>query len=157
MSELIFTFDRQTQEFNCIQKDISSYYCDLTAGLLTNGETIEFNNLSFGFTILHGEEIILEKSYPPTGIIYLRSDQDKLVTERVNWKPDWELDIEVWVETFGQKFISNVQLTVPRPIQPYPSWSWDGNNWISPVPYPDDDNNYTWDDDIGNWILVVEE
>lgn len=156
MSNIIFTFDRQTQEFNCVQKDIGPYYCDFTAGLLTNGETIEFNNLSFGFTVLHGEEIILEKSYPPPGIIYLRSNQDKLATERIKWKPDWELDIEVWVQTFGQKFTSNIQLTVPRPVKLYDSWTWDIDKWIPPIPYPDDGNPYEWDEDTLSWVLIEE-
>jgi len=151
MSSLIFTFDRTTQEFSCIRKDIGPYYCEFTAGLLTDGETIGFNNLSFGFIVLRGEETIFNKSYPPPGTTYIKSDQTILVVERINWKPDWELKIQIWVQTFGQSYGTELELTVPRPIQPYPSWTWDVENWIPPTPYPED-GKWTWDEDTLSWI-----
>ena len=43
--------------------------------------------------------------------------------------------------------------------QPYPSWilNEDTCQWESPVPYPDDDKMYNWDEDITNWVAAVEE
>jgi hypothetical protein len=38
-----------------------------------------------------------------------------------------------------------------RPVSPFPSWSWDGDKWVSPVPYPDDENFYEWDEDTQTW------
>lgn len=39
--------------------------------------------------------------------------------------------------------------------QPYPSWSLDKNyDWQPPVPYPNDGENYTWDETTETWILV---
>jgi hypothetical protein len=39
--------------------------------------------------------------------------------------------------------------------QPYPSWTLDGSwNWQPPVPYPDDDGMYTWDEDTQTWEPV---
>ena len=37
--------------------------------------------------------------------------------------------------------------------QPYPSWTKDEelNDWEPPVPYPDDDKTYQWNEDILNW------
>jgi hypothetical protein len=40
------------------------------------------------------------------------------------------------------------------PPQPYPSWHLDKDwNWQAPVPYPDDGNEYVWDEQSQNWIL----
>jgi len=37
--------------------------------------------------------------------------------------------------------------------QPFPSWSWvDGTGWVAPKPYPDDGNDYYWDEDSQSWI-----
>ena len=37
--------------------------------------------------------------------------------------------------------------------QPYPSWALDEDtNWQPPVPYPDDEKYYTWDEKDQKWI-----
>lgn len=44
------------------------------------------------------------------------------------------------------------------PPQPYPSWTLNEHwNWVAPVPYPDDDNTYTWDEEQQEWVLVEFE
>lgn len=46
-----------------------------------------------------------------------------------------------------------------RSPSPYPSWVFNSAdwNWEAPIPKPDDDNRYTWDEDSQSWILVEEE
>jgi hypothetical protein len=42
--------------------------------------------------------------------------------------------------------------------QPFPSWSLDSNDdWQSPIPYPQNDNNqqYFWNEDNKTWDLVT--
>jgi hypothetical protein len=38
--------------------------------------------------------------------------------------------------------------------KPFDSWALDTNtfNWVAPVPYPDDDGEYAWDEETGSWI-----
>jgi len=40
--------------------------------------------------------------------------------------------------------------------QPYPSWTLneDSCQWDSPVPYPDDDKIYTWNEENQDWDLI---
>jgi len=40
-----------------------------------------------------------------------------------------------------------------RSPQPFPSWLWDNNQWNPPIPYPQDDQQYYWDEDTLSWIL----
>jgi hypothetical protein len=41
--------------------------------------------------------------------------------------------------------------------QPFPSWTLDDAwNWQPPVPYPDDDGQYVWDEDSLAWVEVPE-
>ena len=42
--------------------------------------------------------------------------------------------------------------------QPYPSWTLDEStwDWIPPVPYPDDDQRYVWNEDEEAWDLIPE-
>ena len=39
-----------------------------------------------------------------------------------------------------------------RPLAPYPSWTWDGGEWVAPVPKPDGD--YWWDEGAQDWKPV---
>jgi len=44
------------------------------------------------------------------------------------------------------------------PAQPYESWSLDENYvWQAPTPYPDDGNDYRWDEDTTSWVEVEVE
>ena len=42
------------------------------------------------------------------------------------------------------------------PPQPFPSWTLDETTflWQPPIPYPDDGNQYLWDDENQQWQLV---
>ena len=44
------------------------------------------------------------------------------------------------------------------PPKPYNSWVLNETTclWESPVPYPDDGERYTWDEDTTSWVLVEE-
>jgi hypothetical protein len=39
-----------------------------------------------------------------------------------------------------------------RPPSPFPSWTWDGEAWVAPVPAPDGANS--WDEDAQAWVTV---
>lgn len=40
--------------------------------------------------------------------------------------------------------------------KPYNSWILDNNTWMwqSPVPYPNDDKQYSWNEEIINWVEI---
>lgn len=44
------------------------------------------------------------------------------------------------------------------PPKPYPSWLLNTNTyqWEPPVPYPNDGNQYQWDEATQSWVLVPE-
>lgn len=41
------------------------------------------------------------------------------------------------------------------PPQPYPSWTLDEQYiWQPPIPYPEDGNEYYWNEDTTEWIII---
>lgn len=42
------------------------------------------------------------------------------------------------------------------PPKPFDSWTLNEQTclWDAPVPYPDDGNDYTWDEDAGDWVTM---
>jgi hypothetical protein len=45
------------------------------------------------------------------------------------------------------------------PPKPYPSWTLDENTcwWVAPVVYPEDGNQYNWNEANKTWDLITEE
>ena len=42
------------------------------------------------------------------------------------------------------------------PVGPFPSWILDNNyDWQPPIPKPDDDKEYGWDESSNNWIVIT--
>lgn len=40
-----------------------------------------------------------------------------------------------------------------RPPQPFPSWAWDGTTWVAPIPLPNEEAIWAWDENLGNWVI----
>ncbi len=74
---------------------------------------------------------------------------------------EYELD-GTWVKTYkntegknyaGKGYIYHLDKDNFSPPQPYPSWTLDEQcHWQPPVPRPDDDGYYIWDEESRTWI-----
>jgi len=74
-----------------------------------------------------------------------------------------------WIETktdgsirkhyAGIGYTYNRTLDAFIPKKPYSSWVLDEETclWEAPVPYPTDGEQYDWDNETLNWVLVSEE
>jgi hypothetical protein len=40
------------------------------------------------------------------------------------------------------------------PLSPYPSWVWNENQWVAPIPMPED-GLYKWNESEQNWNMIV--
>ena len=74
-----------------------------------------------------------------------------------------------WIQTsynnnFRKNFALPGHIYVPdanlfhSPAGPYPSWILDENyDWVAPVPYPNDGENYYWVEETLEWAVIVPE
>lgn len=55
----------------------------------------------------------------------------------------------------GMKYDSELDAFIQE--QPFPSWvlNRDTADWDPPVAYPLDDNDYTWNEELGDWQPIV--
>lgn len=72
----------------------------------------------------------------------------------INIYPDYDIvlipDNETPRPGIGWRYFDE-HFIAPRP---YPSWTLDDNyEWQSPIPYPNDEYFYEWDESNQNWIL----
>jgi hypothetical protein len=58
----------------------------------------------------------------------------------------------------GIGFTYDEDLDAFIPPKPFDSWILDETTfaWVAPVPYPEDGEAYTWDEDAGAWVEVTE-
>ena len=121
------------------------------------GSTIFFNNLSFSYKITDNatSSVIVEKTYPPTGITYEETDDTFIVIDALDLVPGHEYNLLLTATNNSKIYTETVKLNVPYPIKPFSSWTWSEKNrsYESPVAYPND-NGYLWDWDETNkkWV-----
>jgi len=154
MSKIIATDHFETQNWEVNLDDLGANYADLFIGFTNEAPVIQFQNLQFKYELRQGENIKQYGIYPPPGVRYVRTDQTYLVVERLNnLKPDETYELYLWATNGGEFFETTTTFIVPRPPQPYDSWTWDGEQWTSPVPYPNDGNGYAWNETTNTWEL----
>lgn len=52
----------------------------------------------------------------------------------------------------GSYWLGGSEFVDPKP---YPSWTWEGTKWDSPVPYPQDNKEYIWNEEVLNWDEII--
>ena len=159
MSKIIATDHLQTQNWEVTFEDLASTYADLHIGFTDEAPVVEFKDLKFKYELKQDGNIKQYGVFPPPGVRYVRSDQDYIVAERLNLQIEEDYELYLWAENNKQSFETTVTFTTPRPAHPYPSWTWDAEakQWVPPVPYPDDDKVYEWDEENQTWVEVTDE
>lgn len=126
----------------------------------SDGLPVVFENLSFGVSLQRSKDTLVAVSFPQEGIVYESTDQDFLVAVDLGvMRLGVEYLITAWVENAGQRWDASFDVTLPRWPQPYSSWVWFEQNdcWTAPIPYPNDGENYSWDETVRSWVLVSLE
>lgn len=57
----------------------------------------------------------------------------------------------------GVNFTYNPDEDIFVTPQPYPSWIRSGSFWNAPIEYPNDGKQYSWDEQLGDWVETLAE
>lgn len=114
---------------------------------------------------------------------YAFLDENNIVTEVIVGRDEWEVvdGISDWEAYYGSKrnqvckrtsYNGNIRKNYAGigftydegrdafiPPKPFDSWLLDEDTcqWTAPIPYPDDDLMYQWDEEQGDWTPIVFE
>ena len=121
--------------------------------MVRGDDFIEFVNLKYGFFLYEGDTVIQQGSFPPVGMRLVSSDQPFIDDIRLDVKPGRVYQIHLWAENAGLFYDYRIPLDVPKYEQPFASWTWNGDEWVPPVPYPNDGEFYVWEEDKLQWVL----
>jgi hypothetical protein len=122
--------------------DLASDFCDIVFAHKLNGkDRIEMKGLSFGFTLVKDGDVVHQFSYPPEGTKLLRSDQQYICAERVQWTPNAHYSIAFWFKELNADPIMLARdFLSPKGIAPEKNWQWNDikKTYEEPsIPYPD--------------------
>jgi hypothetical protein len=112
---------------------------------------------------------------------YAFLDENNIVTEVITGRDEWEVvdGISDWETYYGNlrgqrcvrtSYNANIRknyagigfrydddLDAFIAPQPFPSWILNAEtaNWEAPIPYPEDDLMYSWNEELGDWEPTV--
>jgi hypothetical protein len=83
------------------------------------------------------------------------ADQDFIDSGSVGNPTNWIKILdnnETEIYTAGIGYTYDAKLDAFIPPNPFNSWILNGTTWSAPVPYPQDNNRYMWDEKTISWI-----
>lgn len=116
MSTLNVLYSALTESFDFNFIELNPYYCDIFAGIKKHVDVIEFDNLKFGYELIKLNEVVASRIWPDPGVTYIRTDQEILDGDRVNWEPSTEYTLTVWFENWGKRYKGQLSFTTPDEI-----------------------------------------
>jgi len=157
MSIVRATFETNNTVWSLSEVSPNANYIDLQINFISGDEITAFNNLRFGYSLLKNNDVVKQDMFPIAGTIeFARSAP--LIVERIAVQPDVEYTLAVWAENAGVRTNSTFTFSTPIPSKPFPSWTWDGTEWIAPIAIPTDgpaDAAYKWSEKQQKWFLLV--
>jgi hypothetical protein len=123
-----------------------------------DAEAMHPDRLRFGWTVTVNGEQTAGQSHPAPNIKFVEVKTTARFYGRAEAFPDDEVTVTFFAATGDDDQVEEQHTFVaPKPAQPYPSWVWEDGYWQPPVPYPDDDAPYVWDEETQDWIPYIEE
>jgi hypothetical protein len=154
MSKIIAVNNLVSNEWQVTFEELKHDYAQLHIMFKGNAPVIDFVDLKFKYIIKHNSEIKQSGEFPIGDIQYIRSEGEYLETLFIPLVMETEYELYLWSENNGQICEKTISFTTPKPEQPFPSWSWDGESWIAPIPMPGDNRPYDWDEENKKWYFI---
>jgi hypothetical protein len=156
---MILTYDMATGQLEVDTSGVRPHGTNIEARLRRYGQVIPFDGLSFGAVVTADGTEIFRRAFPRANEVWRQTDQDLLWAGGLRWSPDQAIEVHAWIANGSAGARVERETTqafnVPRPAQPWPSWTWGGTAWQAPVPHPDDGGTYDWDEAGQVWVAVA--
>jgi len=157
MSKIIAKVNPQTQNWEVTVDDLEPRSADLCIGFIGETNIIDFYDLKLNYELRQNDNIKLYGVFPRPGVRYLKSNQEFVVVEHLEFEMETDYELYLWAENNKESFETTATFTTPRPKQPHDSWLWepDTRAWEPPIPKPDDVNEYEWNDETQSWDKII--
>ena len=117
------------------------------------GQKYDFKDVSFGYQLQKGEEIV-EESWPIPGIRFGKIAPGIITSADIKLDIDTDYKLLVWYERQIYRHTDVKLFNSGRPFKAYDSMVWNAETeeWDMLKPYPDDiENFYEWNEEKLEW------
>ena len=105
MAEILVTDNLIDKNWTFEGAEFEEGYVDIRFGFTDAIPRMPFSNLKFGFSVeTAAGEVLVEKQYPPEGVIYVRTDQVFITSDRFAGEPGQAYILTAWAENAGERF-----------------------------------------------------
>jgi len=124
-----------------------SHYAKIENGIVTQVIVAEQDFIDF---ISKNNDTWIQTSYNTRGGIYYYPNSNEP-------SEDQSYALRKNFASIGFSYDSNIDAFIPP--KPFNSWTLNEDTclWQSPIPYPSDDKNYIWNEELLNWEEVIIE
>jgi len=140
--------------------NLSAFYAYLNVEFIIHAPVVQFDDFRFGYELIQNGKSLSSSTYPSSSSErIIRTDQKYLITDRLNnLIPDNKYQLYLWSDNRNVFTEDTFEFLIPRPFNPYDSWSWNSDKlrWEAPKPMPTDGNDYIWSESISDWTLVED-
>ena len=117
MSKIIAKDNFKTENWEVVFNDLKPMFADLYIGFTDDAPIIHFRDLKFKYELLQDGNITQYGVFPKPNTKFVRSNEEFLVIERLNFKPKTTYDLYLWAENNKQSFETTVQFTSPAIVK----------------------------------------
>jgi hypothetical protein len=156
MSKIYAKNNTKTNNWVLDTTELGSFYNNLYIGFTNEEEIVDLRNIRFGFELKQGENIKQYGVFPPSNIKYIKTNQKYIVVVALRTIPKETYELYLWSENNNTLTEETFVFTIPQPKKPFSSWVWKEQkmNWEAPIPYPDDNKEYIWNEAEQEWTYT---
>lgn len=131
---------------------VTAGHTDINIGFVDTSNIVTFKSLSFGYSVSLNDKVVVSNTFPSPGVNYVQSEELAVQSETVLLEPEETYTFLFWYVNDGFYVEDYLNVLIPRPETPYPSWSWDAQTkmWAAPSAYPQE-GAYYWDEAAMEW------
>jgi hypothetical protein len=147
------------KEWSVESTDAYAPDCDMHISFTSETTEMSFNDIKFGYKLTLNNTVISENNYPLDNIkLETAVSGSPVAMPRFTVTPGVTYSLHLWAEDAGQRGESDTVIEMPKPEQPFPSWTWDttDNRWSAPVQHATDGKLYTWNEETRSWTVNTE-
>ena len=156
-SSITSTFSLDEESITFSHSNASDIDKDLTFAVPLN---TNLTGLTMSYTLSNQESTIMQASFPEEDVTFVMTDQPYIRSDRVRLIQGAQYTLSVSFSINGNTYTDSLTFIGDPPEQPYPSWTFDGEEWQPPTPKPvsgvgyGDLNVYDWDEPTLSWVPV---
>lgn len=149
MNGIRATYDLIVEQWTIEIIDLQPEQNSLEFVFISENRYADLTDCQFGFCLESNGQILKSSKLPPEGVKYFQIANTPWFIDDFSLIVGQEYKLSVYITSSQTSRESQITFMGPKPIQPFPSWTWRDNQWNAPKEKPD--GPHIWDEQTQQW------